>query len=175
MEAKQRREEILRLLNMDMKPLSATRLADHFGVSRQIVVGDVALLRAAGECITATSRGYVLGKAPGIEEKADTYVLTCSHDKSALETELYTVLDNGGSFLNISIEHKLYGTIVCDMNITSRYEADVYLKQIALDSAPLLSDLTGGVHFHTIHCPSSDVYRRVLSALKDKGLLYSQR
>ncbi len=175
MDAKQRREEILRLLKMDMKPLSATRLGEHFDVSRQVVVGDIALLRASGEAIVATSRGYVLSKNHAEETLLDTYVLSCRHDKSDLEAELYTVVDNGGKFINVSIEHRLYGSITCDINIGSRYEADEFLKNVALSGSPLLCELTDGVHFHTIQCPSAEVYRRILEALKNRGLLYSPR
>ena len=55
-----RRKEILRQLQLSEKPVSASRFARDLGVSRQIIVGDVALLRAAGEDIIATSRGYKL-------------------------------------------------------------------------------------------------------------------
>ncbi len=176
MDAKQRREEMLRLLKMGMKPLSATRLGEHFHVSRQIVVGDIALLRAAGEAIVATSRGYVMSKSPEEDAaSADSYVLACLHDKSMLETELFIVVDNGGRFLNVSVEHRIYGTISCDLDIGSRYEANAFLKDVATSGAPLLCALADGVHFHTIHCPSEEVYRRILSALKEKGLLYSPR
>ena len=47
MNAAQRRERILTRLNSAGAPLSASTLAAELGVSRQIVVGDVALLRAA--------------------------------------------------------------------------------------------------------------------------------
>ncbi len=176
MDAKQRRKEILRLLKMDMKPLSATRLGEHFNVSRQIVVGDIALLRAAGENIIATSRGYFLNNEQEDDLAAsDSYILSCCHDKSMLETELYTVVDNGGCFLNVAIEHPLYGTLSCDVAIGSRYEADEFLKKVALSGAKLLCTLTDGVHFHTIRCPSEEAYRRILTALKAKGLLYGAR
>ena len=46
MNAAQRRERILTRLNSAGAPLSASTLAAELGVSRQIVVGDVALLRA---------------------------------------------------------------------------------------------------------------------------------
>ena len=60
--AKERRQAILEQLKRAEKPVSATALARQYGVSRQIIVGDVALLRAGGEPISATPRGYVLDR-----------------------------------------------------------------------------------------------------------------
>ena len=61
MDAAGRRRAIARALEDARRPVAASVLGERFGVSRQIVVGDVALLRAAGLEITATPRGYVLG------------------------------------------------------------------------------------------------------------------
>ena len=71
MNAAQRRECILTRLNSAGAPLSASTLAAELGVSRQIVVGDVALLRAGGAQIDATPRGYQLHPA----EKGYTGIL----------------------------------------------------------------------------------------------------
>ena len=173
MEANERREELLRLLQLDLKPVSASALAEHFGVSRQIIVGDVALLRAKGIDILATPRGYVLNK-DNAETAAlvDTYVLACRHDKSGLSQELYIFADHGASLLNITVEHPIYGNITQPLEIKSRYEADAFLNKVALTGASLLCDLADGVHLHTIRCPDSEAYRRILVALKEKGILY---
>ena len=67
MNASQRRAHILDYLRAAQAPLSATALAQRLSVSRQIIVGDVALLRASGEGVTATPRGYVLDRPrPGL-------------------------------------------------------------------------------------------------------------
>ena len=58
----QRRAEILDILSRADRAISATALADSFGVTRQIIVADVALLRAAGNPIRAEHRGYVLDR-----------------------------------------------------------------------------------------------------------------
>ena len=55
-----RRKEILHTLANEEKPVSASKFASRFQVSRQIIVGDIALLRASGATIIATARGYVL-------------------------------------------------------------------------------------------------------------------
>ena len=174
MDAAQRRSEILKLLQMDIKPMSASNLAERFEVSRQIIVGDIALLRAAGADIMATPRGYLLNKKlDGVEDSpVDGYVIACRHDKSQLDAELYTVIDNGGRFINVSIEHPLYGSITQDMDIRSRYDADQMLSKIAVTGAQLLCSLTEGVHLHTIRCPDAEAYRRILVTLKERGILH---
>ena len=75
MNSAQRREKLLNMLWEESRPLSATAIAKEFGVSRQIIVGDVALLRAAGENIAATPRGYVLQK----ERSSHTKTIACRH------------------------------------------------------------------------------------------------
>ena len=55
-----RRKEIVKRLAQADAPISATVLAAEFGVSRQIIVQDIALLRAKGTEIVSLSRGYRL-------------------------------------------------------------------------------------------------------------------
>lgn len=176
MKAEDRRAQLLNLLKMDMKPMSASKLAEHFGVSRQIIVGDVALLRASGIDVIATPRGYVLGKDSGEGEAggADTYVLACRHDKVGLEDELYTLADNGAALLSISIDHPLYGTITQKLDLYSRYDVDAFLKKVMTSGASLLCSLTDGVHLHTVRCADPAAYRRILMRLKELGILYTQ-
>ena len=177
MDASERRDEILKLLQMDIKPMSASNLADRFEVSRQIIVGDIALLRAAGADILATPRGYLLSKKEDGEEDslADGYVIACRHDKTLLETELYAVIDNGGRFLNVSIEHPLYGNMVQELDIRSRYDADEFVRKVTMTGASLLCELTDDIHLHTIRCPDAEAYRRILVALKENGIVYSSK
>ena len=54
MHAKERREAILSRLEQACDPVSATALAGALSVSRQVIVGDIALLRASGAPIAAT-------------------------------------------------------------------------------------------------------------------------
>ena len=175
MDASERRTQLLNLLQLDTKPVSATNLAERFGVSRQIIVGDIALLRASGSDIVATPRGYILNKAAEDDpDPTDSYVIACRHDKGQLETELLTIIDNGARFINISVEHPIFGTITQPLELRSRYDVDKYLSKVAVTGAALLSSLTDGVHLHTIRCPDPEAYRRILVTLKDKGLLYTK-
>ena len=175
MDPSARREEILQLLQLDIKPMSATNLADRFGVSRQIIVGDIALLRAGGVDIIATARGYILNKDEAAkEELKDSYVLACCHDKVQLEEELFIIADNGGVLVNVVVEHPLYGNITQELNIENRFDASNFVNKVTMTGGTLLSSLTGGVHLHTIRCKDPDSYRRILVALKQKNILYTK-
>ncbi|NLW78102.1 MAG: transcription repressor NadR [Ruminococcaceae bacterium] len=173
MDAKQRRAELLKLLQMDIKPMSANNIAERFGVSRQIIVGDVALLRASGHDIMATQSGYVLNKTDAeADDAADSYIIACRHDKGLLEAELYTLVDNGATIVTVAVDHPLFGNISQPLDISSRYDADTFISRVAVTGASLLSSLTDGAHLHTIRCANPDAYRRILSRLKELGILY---
>ena len=87
-----RRQNILAELNEATGPINATKLAEMNGVTRQIIVADIALLRAAGNNIRAEHRGYVLDRTVGEIRKK----IVCKHSKDAVTDELYAVVDNGG-------------------------------------------------------------------------------
>ena len=171
MNAVQRREQIMKRLTAAQEPLSASVLAGELGVSRQIVVGDVALLRASGEQIDATPRGYQLHPAA----KGYTGILACVHRTAEeMRTELYTVVDQGGVVLDVAVENPLYGELRGNLNLSSRYEVDLFIRQAADTPECLLSRMTGGVHLHTLRCPDEKSFRRVEEALDEKGLLYKK-
>ena len=171
MNSAQRREEILRRLTDAAAPVSASALAGELGVSRQIVVGDVALLRAAGTQIDATPRGYQLHP----EAKGYTGILACAHRTAEeMRTELYTVVDQGGVVVDVAVENPLYGELRGNLNLASRYDVDNFIQQAAETPECLLSRMTGGVHLHTLRCPDEATFRRVWDALDALGLLYKK-
>ena len=93
MKAEERRRAIAKTLTAE-HPVSATALAGQFSVSRQIIVGDIALLRAAGLDIVATPRGYKLGETTGLLR-----AVACVHSAQETETELLAMVDLPESFL----------------------------------------------------------------------------
>ena len=171
MNAAQRRESILNRLSGAETPVSASALAAQLGVSRQIVVGDVALLRAGGAQIDATPRGYQLHPA----EKGYTGILACVHStEDEMRTELYTIVDQGGVVVDVAVENPLYGELRGNLNLASRYDVDHFIQQAADTPECLLSRMTGGVHLHTLSCPTPEAFRRIEAALDAKGLLYKK-
>ena len=169
MNAAQRRKAILERLTEADAPLSASVLAGELGVSRQIVVGDVALLRASGTQIDATPRGYQLHPA----EKGYTAILACVHStEDEMRTELYTVVDQGGIVVDVAVENSLYGELRGNLNLASRYDVDTFLVQARSAPESLLSRMTGGVHLHTLRCPDRASFERIRAELDRQGLLY---
>ena len=170
MNAQQRRENILQILKDAPGPISAASLAQKLHVSRQIIVGDIALLRAANVDIFASPRGYILQKAQPKDE--NLYTIACKHGPDELGQEVYIIVDNGASALDVIIEHKLYGQICGQLQVSSRYDVDCFLKKLQSTSSAPLSELTGGVHFHTIRCPDVQSYERIVAKLREKGILF---
>ena len=171
MDASARRQEILDRLAAASGPVSASALAGELGVSRQIVVGDVALLRAGGAQIDATPRGYRLRPAAA----GYTGLLACAHSTAEqMRQELYTVVDQGGVVVDVMVENTLYGEIRASLNVASRYDADAFVRNAEAAPACLLSSMTGGVHLHTIRCADEAAFRRIEAALAAAGLLYQK-
>ena len=170
MDTKERREKILELLHGREKPMSASSLAQTLNVSRQIIVGDVALLRATGNRIVSTARGYLLEDSKG--ENSGIYeVLCCKHEAKDTKKELYIMIDHGGEVMNTTIEHPVYGAITADLKLSYRYEVDEFLKKQKEYNARLISEITNGYHTHTIRCQSKDQVERIKEQLKKQGFL----
>ena len=167
MEAASRRQAILDRLRTADRPVSASALAAGLNVSRQIIVGDIALLRAGGAEISATPRGYVLPRATdGI-----TRTIACRHTLAQTGQELDILVDNGCTVLDVIVEHPVYGQLTGQLQISSRYDVEQFLERIRGSDAAPLSMLTGGLHLHTLCCPNEDAYTRACAALKAAGLL----
>lgn len=173
MDATQRRQEIIEILKQSSQPVSASTIANRFSVSRQIIVGDIALLRASNVAISATPRGYIfVDGSSGTNDILRT--IACKHSSDSLAQELYAIIDNGCGLIDVIVEHAVYGQISGQLHIFSRYDADCFLEKLAKDHASPLCDLTGGIHLHTISCQSEEAYKRVLSELKTKGILFEK-
>lgn len=165
MTAEERRTAILQQLAQSGQPISATALAKSFGVSRQIVVGDVALLRAAGRDILSTPRGYTMAR----EDNGLLRQVACCHSSQELETELNIIVDNGCTVVDVSVEHPLYGQLTGTLQLHSRYDVQQFIARSA--TASPLSLLTKGIHLHTLACPSEESFLRVREALAKAGFL----
>ena len=167
MNGKERRELILETLKDAKQAVSATVLAEKFGVTRQIVVADIALLRAMGYSIVADNKGYVL---TSLDEKSVKRIAV-KHDKSQVLSELYAIVDNGGKILDVIVDHSIYGRISVELNISSRYDVDEFVKKIDTMKANPLSLLTEGVHIHTIVIPDDNAFARIKERLANLGIL----
>ena len=137
MTASERRQQIARLLSASQAPISATTLSQELGVSRQIIVGDIALLRAAGQEITATARGYVIPAQNGLLRR-----IACIHSAEETRDELDAMVDCGCTVVDVIVEHPVYGQLTAPLHLSSRLDVDQFMKR--MDGAAPLSQLTGG-------------------------------
>ena len=170
MDANNRRKSILSELKKASSPLSATVLASKFNVSRQIVVGDIALLRASGESITATPRGYIVTSA------SNSYkgTVACVHNNDQITDELNIMVDNGCTVVNVIVEHAVYGQITGELDISSRYDVKHFVDTLNAESSMPLLSLTGGVHLHVLSCADKETFDRTCNDLSEAGFLYEE-
>lgn len=170
MDSWERREEILKLLTEKNKPIKGMDLADKLGVSRQVIVQDIAILRAKGESILATPQGYII---PTIEEKNNIIkTIVCKHTTyEEIENELKTIVDIGGKVLDVVVEHPLYGEIKSPLMIGSRLDVAQFMKNLKKTKAEPLSMLTDGVHIHSIQVEDEKTLKRIEKVLKEKNYL----
>ncbi len=168
MHSDERRRAIAELLRRADAPVSASALAERFSVSRQIIVGDIALLRSAGEEIVATPRGYVAPK----EAHGPVRRVAVRHTPREMEAELNAIVDNGCTAVDVIVEHPVYGQLTGALQISNRYEVGQFILRCA-DSEPL-SRLTDGIHLHTLSCPDEAAFARVKDALRALGVLLEE-
>ena len=171
MDAVQRRAALSDYLSQAAGPVSASVLAARFSVSRQIIVGDIALLRAGGLDIAATPRGYLMpGEQGGLVRR-----VACVHRGEAMARELEIMVDHGCQVLDVVVEHPVYGQLTGQLRLSSRYDIQQFMERVNSRRARPLSDLTGGVHLHTLRCPDQASYQRVVAALRAEGFLYQDQ
>jgi transcriptional regulator of NAD metabolism len=150
-------------------PLSGTKLAREFGVSRQIIVGDISILRAEGEKIYATPRGYVMPEGQGADGLLVSFI--CRHNREEMEQELLAFVDNGGEVLDVIVEHPVYGPLKSDLLLKSRRDIKNFLTKMKKCQAKPLLVVTGGVHIHTIRVPDEESLQAIKQELRNKGIL----
>ena len=171
MHAKERRQKIGEQLQHADSPVTGTALAQVLGVSRQIVVGDVALLRANGWAILATPDGYLLPPEKGTAQAGKIRRFACSHTSEEMEKELNIIVDNGGKVLDVAVEHPVYGELVGRLVLASRRDIQTFLRRVRETHAIPLSAITGGVHLHTVCADDEATLDFIEQQLREQGLL----
>jgi len=170
MDKTSRREHILEMIGYRKAPLSASLLAHKFNVSRQVIVGDIALLRAQGNEIIATARGYMLPESGEADKFSGK--IACRHNSEDTRAELYMIVDSGAVVMDVVVEHELYGEITGQLNLKCRNDVDTFVNRIASSEAKLLSELTTGIHLHTVICRDGEHFERLRQALDTAGYLF---
>lgn len=169
MSVEARQENILEYLKNTNEPIVARILADKFNVSRQVIVGDIALLRAAGEEILSTPKGYILNTFLDKEIKKR---MVCKHTIEETADEIQTIIEMGGKLIDVSVEHPVYGEITGTLNVFDQVDATNFIDKVLAGETSLLLELTEGVHVHTVAADCMEKLVAIEDKLKKKGFLY---
>jgi uncharacterized protein len=168
----ERRELILQWLIEEGQPITGTLLATKTNVSRQVIVQDISILKARNLPILATSQGYVYIKE---HPKSDmvSKVIACQHQPEQTEDELNIIVDYGGIVRDVAVEHPIYGDLTASLMIRNRRDVQLFIEKMTSTNASLLSQLTDGVHLHTIEARKAETLEEICQALSEAGYLLS--
>jgi uncharacterized protein len=164
----ERRVEILNLLRGASKSVTGGELAQRFEVSRQVIVQDIAVLRAAGAEIYASPSGYHL---PDRKRSSVRAIVAVQHTPAQTEDELYLLVDLGVEVVDVIVDHPIYGEQRGMLHIASRADVQQFMAKWRETGARLLSELTGGLHLHTLEARRAEQLDRARQALQERRYL----
>jgi transcriptional regulator of NAD metabolism len=169
MEGSRRREQLMNILKDQAEPIPGGELSRLLGVSRQVIVQDIALLRASEVNIISTTRGYLIYHTDSPRVKR---IFKVKHTTEQIEDELCTIVDSGGKILDVLVTHEIYGEITTALIIRNRQDVYDFVKKVNEKKIVPLKELTDGVHQHTVEADSEETLNRIEKALGDKGYLH---
>jgi len=166
-----RKKEILGLLHNSVYPEKGVNIARKLNVTRQVIVKDIALLRATGENIISTPEGYIIPK-----DKKTIYrrVFAVIHDVEHIEEELTIIVKYGGTVVDVIVEHPLYGEIRGMLMLKTIFDVQNFIKKYKALKAEPLSKLTGGIHLHTVEVEEEEAFTRIEKELKEKNFFITE-
>ena len=168
--ADERRALLLDMLKNSHQPITGAELAAKTNVSRQIIVGDITLLKAKNEPIIATSQGYLYMQAASQNVQVER-TIACNHTPENTEEELNILVDQGVTVKDVRIEHPVYGDLTASIMVSNRREVKQFMEKIHNTNAGYLSELTEGIHLHTIVAPTERALDEAEKAMRSAGFL----
>ncbi|UOQ45237.1 transcription repressor NadR [Halobacillus salinarum] len=169
----ERREHILSLLKQHGKPVTGSSLAEEMNVTRQVIVGDVSLLKAQGEPIVATSQGYMY-MTEAKDELGYERTIVCKHSPAETELELNILVDHGVHVQDVVVEHPIYGDLTAQLRISNRRDVRKFIERIDSTNSSFLSELTDGIHTHKIYSDSEEALEEAVEELSEAGILVKE-
>lgn len=166
----ERRNVIIKALKESENPVTGTELASLTNVSRQVIVQDISLLKVSDEPIIATNRGYLYAKETDDQVRFKKQVV-CKHTPEETLKELELIVDCGVTVQDVIVEHIFYGDLTGSLMVSSRFDAKEFVEKISQAEASLLSELTEGIHIHTLVADSNEKIAAAYQALKEAGIL----
>lgn len=169
MSSNERREKLLQILKKSDKPVKGSELSAQLQVSRQVVVKDIALLRASGLEIIATSTGYII-----LDSVKNEFKIKCKNHNSdeELYEELQTIIDLGGKVKDVIVEHPTYGVLKAELNVTTNRDLKNFMQKAATNEFKQLSVLSPDYHIHTIEVDNEEIFEEIKNELKLKNILF---
>lgn len=166
MRANDRRKAIVNLLLSSTEAISGGKLSEEFGVSRQIIVQDITVLKGSGYDILSTHNGYIIRKSPLKERVFKVY-----HTTQQTEDELTTIVNLGGTVVDVFVWHKVYGKMVAPLNIFSPMHVKQFIEGVRSGKSTELMNITGGYHYHTVRAESEEILDKIGKTLDEKGYI----
>ena len=169
MSSNERRQKLLQILKKSDKPVKGSELSAELQVSRQVVVKDIALLRASGLEIIATSNGYIV-----LDSVKNEFKIKCKNHNSddELYDELQTIIDLGGKVKDVIVEHPTYGVLKADLNVATNRDLRNFMQKAATNEFKQLSVLSPDYHIHTIEVDNDEIFEEIQKELKLKNILF---
>ncbi|AFS71057.1 transcription repressor NadR [Exiguobacterium antarcticum] len=169
----ERRQGLLQMIQESERPVTGTKLAKQAGVSRQVIVQDLSLLKAKGYPVVATARGYLLND-PELDASRHIRKVVCRHGIDQLKAECDAIVDEGVIIRDVIVEHPVYGFLTGELMLKSRRDVRALIEQLEETQATPLSSLTDGVHLHTLEADSEAALEAAIEALDRLGILVSE-
>lgn len=166
MKVNDRRTAIINLLISSPTSVSGGELAEKFGVSRQIIVQDITVLKGLGHDILSTHNGYILQKSAFAER-----IFKMKHTKEQTEDELTTIVTLGGTVADVFVWHKVYGKVSAPLNIFSLMHVKQFIEGVRSGKSSELMDITGGYHYHTVRAENEKTLDAIFAELNKKGYI----
>ena len=166
MKAAERRKAIVNLLLSEQEAISGSVLSERFGVSRQIIVQDITVLKGLDYDILSTHRGYIMQKSP-LKER----VLKLHHTTEQTEEELSLIVKLGGTVVDVFVWHKVYGKMEAKLNIFSNLQVKQFIEGVRAGKSSELMNITGGYHYHTIRAESEEILNQIERVLEECGYI----
>ena len=166
MKATERRTAIANFLLAEDRAVSGGELSEKFGVSRQIIVQDITVLKGSGYDILSTHNGYVIQKSPLKERVFKLY-----HTTDQTEDELSLIVNLGGTVVDVFVWHKVYGKMIAPLNIFSLLQVKQFIEGVRTGKSSELMNITGGYHYHTVRAESEEILNEIGKALGARGYI----
>ncbi|MDY6896055.1 MAG: transcription repressor NadR [Thermotogota bacterium] len=164
MRKQERLKKILNILSTNKYSIPGQQLAEKFGVTRQVIVKDIAILKAQGYDIQSSPKGYSMNKDNKLIK-----LIAVKHTPEQIEDELKTIVNCGGRVIDVSVEHPVYGELSGKIDVDTIEEVENFIAK--LKTSKPLSIINNGVHLHRIEIENEEQFNCIKRELKKRKIL----